>query len=717
MWLLLRLILAILNEAIEPFKSIQFFGGKRLPIYHSMGVAECGLTCLAMIATYHGHKTDLATLRGRYPLSINGTNLDTLSKIAKDLQLEPHMYSLELEGLQVLKAPCILHWDMKHFVVLKKITKRYAIIHDPSEGSKRLSLAAVARSFTGVALELTPKMNFKPIKEQKSVLRLRDFWQHAKGLKTYLIQLLLLSGILQAFALIAPLFIQNVVDKAIHRSDSSLLVALASGFCLLIVFKAAATIFRSFVSMCMGIVFSFQLNNNLLSHLLRLPLSFFQSRHIGDINSRFGSLENIKSFLSGNLISVFLDGIMVITALVLMLNYSFMLTAIVFAVALTDFFIRMAFFQKIKDITAEQINARAATSSNFMETIRAITGVKIFGREQHRQQIWQSLSAEQYNLDIRLGKLTISLSAIREVLSGLENILVIALAAYMVIHHQFTLGMLFAFIAYKGQFISGVQGLFDKFNEFRMLRLHLERLSEIALAEPELDGQSIITIPADKVKGRLEFKNICFRYGTGEPLVLNNINLVINAGESVALTGLSGCGKTTLMKIAIGLLEPNSGEILLDGVNIKKIGAKQYRTFIGAVMQDDTLLSGSLADNICFFDPEPEQERIEECARLASVYHDINEMPMRYNTLIGDMGSSLSGGQKQRVLLARALYAKPKILFLDEATSHLDTENEKLASEAISKLNITRLIIAHRQETVATADTVFTLEHKKTHNE
>lgn len=695
------------GKTLDPFKYLQFFGDNRLPFFSSIGMSECGLTCLAMIAVYHGHKVDLSALRSRYPISIKGANVDTLAKISRDLNLQAQMYSLEMEGLQVLKTPAILHWNMNHFVVLKKITRKYAVIHDPSGGVKRLSLKSVAKSFTGVAVEFEPDHEFKPIKERRNILRLRDFWRQVKGIKIYLLQLLLLSGLLQGFSLVSPFYIQNVVDKAIGESNVSLLIALAIGFSLLTLFKALVSLFRSFVAQCMGVIFNFQLNNNLLSHLLKLPLSFFEKRHIGDIDSRFSSLSSIQGFLSGNIISIFLDGLMVVSTLVMLVSYSPSLTVIVCSVALVDFFIRILAFEKIRDITEEKINADSRKNSNFMETIRAITGIKVFGRESHRQQLWRNLSADQYNLDIRLWKWNLSLESIREIISGLENTVVVALAALMVIDGNFSVGMLMAFIAYKGQFLGSIHGLFDKVNEFRMLGLHLERISEIALEQPEVQKiENIISIDPDSVRGEITFKNINFRYGLGEPWILSNFSLHLNEGQSVALVGPSGCGKTTMMKIAIGLLEHEGGEILLDGINISRIGPNQYRRCIGAVMQNDTLLTGTLAENVCFFDPEPDQERIEECCRLASIHDDILNMPMRYNTLIGDMGSSLSGGQKQRILLARALYPNPKILFLDEATSHLDEENERIASDAIRKLKITRLIIAHRKETISTADSV-----------
>ncbi len=660
-----------------------------------------------MIAKYHGHKTSLAALRSRFPISIKGMDLPTLAKIARELQFEPNAVRLELEGLRVLRTPCILHWNMNHFVVLTKISEKHINIVDPASGARRISMDVVDKSFTGIALELERTSAFAPIHDKETPLRLRDFWRQVIGLKKYLLQLLLLLGVVQAFALLSPLYIQTTVDQAIPGGDKDFLIALAIGFGLLTLFNAVLFVLRGVVSMHMGISFSFRLNDNLLSHLLKLPLSFFESRHIGDINSRFGSLESLKSFVGGNLISVFLDGIAVFASLALMLAYNTSLTILVVGVAAGDFCLRMIFFLRVRELTEDKINAAARTNSNFMETIRAITGIKIFGRESHRQKLWRSLTTEQYNLDIRLGRWNMSLGGLRQVMSGLENTLVIALAGLMIIGGNFSVGMLFAFIAYKGQFLGAVHGLFDKVAEFRMLRLHLERLSEIALARPEEEpGEDRLILNPQDVRGRLELKNICFRYGIGEPYVLKDCCLDLLPGESVALVGASGCGKTTLMKVAIGLLDRDSGQILIDGIDTSRIGVKQYRRFIGAVMQNDTLMSGTLAENICMFDPDADMKRIAECARLASVHDEIRSMPMGYNSLIGDMGSSLSGGQKQRVLLARALYPNPKILFLDEATSHLDPNNEKLASEAIRKLNITRLIIAHRTETWETADRV-----------
>ena len=699
-------------------------GRKHLPVIHQSGTAECGLACLAMVANYHGHKVDLDTLRRRFPVSLNGLDLSAISSMADRLHLQPRAVKLEMEGLRVLYTPCILHWNMNHFVVLKKVVPgKHIIIHDPAGGIRKLTYKQASAQFTGVALELTPTTQFEA-KDERNTLKLTTFFKGAVGIKRFLGQLLLFSGALQLFALLSPLYLQTVVDKVLmggsggvstSETAGGLLLALGLGFGLVLLLKELIGAFRGYVVSCLGSSFSFQLNNNLLRHLLKLPLSYFQTRHMGDVVSRFGSLEQIKNLLTNDLITVLVDGVMVIAALALMLTYSPTLTLVVVIAVIAFYAIRMALYKPIRHLTEEQIAASASNSSNFMETVRAIQGIKIFGRELDRQQLWQNTAVNQYNLGIRLGKWNLGVSASQGILFGIENILVIYLAAHLVMANQFTVGMLTAFLAYKLQFTGAVSNLVNKWVEFKMLSLHLERIADIALAEPEVDESELTdlnmaNIGNEEFKGQLTLNNIHFQYADGEPKVIDNTSINIEPGESVAIVGPSGCGKTTLMKIAMGLLDPQLGEIQIDGHNINDIGKKNYRKQIAAVMQDDQLLSGTIADNISFFDPQPDQKKIEECAKQVAIHHDIENMPMGYNSLIGDMGSSLSGGQKQRVLLARALYSEPKILFLDEATSHLDAHTELLVSSAISQLSITRVIIAHRQETVETADRVVQLQ-------
>jgi len=290
---------------------------------------------------------------------------------------------------------------------------------------------------------------------------------------------------------------------------------------------------------------------------------------------------------------------------------------------------------------------------------------------------------------------------------GLERVAVIWVGALLVLDQRFSVGMLFAFFAYKEQFALRVSGLIDKVVELKMLRLQGERLADIVLTPPEAEPEA--TPRRHELAARLELRDVRFAYSDGEPPVIEHLNLVIEPGESVAIVGPSGCGKTTLLKIMLGIHAPQSGEVRVGDVPMRHLGLRAWRDMIGTVMQDDQLFAGSIADNIAFFDARADAQWVEQCARFAAVHDEIEAMPMGYHTLIGDMGASISGGQKQRILLARALYKRPKILFLDEATSALDIDRERLVNQAIRQLEITRVVVAHRPETIAAAARVVVL--------
>jgi len=336
--------------------------------------------------------------------------------------------------------------------------------------------------------------------------------------------------------------------------------------------------------------------------------------------------------------------------------------------------------------------------------------IKLFGRQEERRASWLTLLVEQINAELRTQKLTLLYRSLNGVLFGLENLLIVWCGALLVINGHFTVGLLIAFLAYKGQFDTRVASLIDKLIDVKMIALQGERLADIVFSEPEalmVDGHD----PERAVPATLELKNIRFRYAEHEPYVLDGVSFKVGAGESVAIAGPSGGGKTTLLNLLLGIHAPTEGEVRIGGLKIEELGLESLRQMIGTVLQDDVLFAGSIADNICFFEPGADQAWIEECARLAAIHEDITVMPMGYNTLVGDMGTVLSGGQKQRVLLARALYKRPRFLFLDEATSHLDLAREQAVNAAIQSLNITRVIVAHRPQTIASADRVIALDH------
>ncbi len=688
---------------------LDFGGGRRLPVFLQTEAAECGLASLGMVASFHGHRTDLAGLRRRFTLSLKGATLAYLMQAAGRLNLAPRPLRVELEELPQLRTPCILHWDLNHFVVLKSAAAHEAVIHDPASGVRRLPMAEVSRHFTGIALELVPTADFRPADERRRV-RLRDLTGPVSGLARSLAQVLLLALVLQSLAVLAPFYMQWVVDGAVVSADRDLLAVLGLGFLLLALIQVAVSALRSWVVLYLGTTLNVQWLANVFSHLLRLPVAWFEKRHLGDVVSRFGAVTTIQRTLTSSFVEAVIDGLMAVATLAMMIAYSGTLTALALVAVAAYAVSRAAFYAPLRRATEEHIVHAARQQSHFLETVRGVQSIKLFGRQEERRSRWLNLVVDAVNRDLAVQKLSLGFRSANGLVFGVERIAIVWVGALLVLESAFSIGMLFAFMAYKEQFSARVAGLIDKLIELKMLQLQGERLADIVLTPPEEDARS----PAPAVEeASIEVRNVSFRYSDTEPFVLQNCTLRIEPGESVAVVGPSGGGKTTLVKVMLGLLAPTDGQVLVGGVDLQRLGVDSYRRLVGTVMQDDPLFAGSIADNVSFFDPSPSQEAIERCTRLAAVHDDIAAMPMGYHTLIGDMGAALSGGQRQRILLARALYKQPRILFLDEATSALDVQRERQVNEAIRGLNLTRILIAHRPETIASAGRVIVLQGGK----
>ncbi|RBI02627.1 peptidase domain-containing ABC transporter [Xanthomonas oryzae pv. oryzae] len=670
--------------------------------------SECGLASLAMVASAHGMQLDLPELRRQFHLSLKGIRLNQLIEIAQTLGFSTRPLRLEMEQLDQLSLPCILHWDLNHFVVLAKVGKSKATILDPAIGERRLSLGEVSQHFTGVALELTPTAEFKQHKAAPSISA-RQLTGPIRGLWSALSQIALLSLALQVFVILAPFYTQWVVDQVLVSADRDLLVVLGLGFGLALLLQVGIGLLRGWSVVSLSSRLGLQWMGNVFAHLLKLPLDFFEKRHLGDVTSRMSSVQTIQHTLTTSFVEAMIDGVMAMVTLVLMLVYSWKLALVTLLAVALYLGIRAIAYRPMRDRTEQQLVAAAKQQTHLLESLRGMQSLKVAGEESVRRSTYENLLNDTVNQDVKLARMSLGFNTASQLVFGLERIAVIWIGARLALDNVFSVGMLVAYLAYKDQFAMRVSGLIDKWIEFRMLRLHGERLADIVLTPPEEHHALPHALPP--TEPRIEVEGLSFRYADGEPWVVKDCCFTIAPGESVAIIGGSGCGKTTLVKLLLGLLTPSEGTIRIGGHDLHKLGPRTVRAMIGVVMQDDQLFAGSIADNIGFFDTDFDLERIKAAAQLAAVHEDIAAMPMGYHSLIGDMGSSLSGGQKQRLILARALYRQPKLLFLDEATSHLDVTRERLVNEAVKHLQLTKVIVAHRPETIASADRILVMEH------
>lgn len=682
---------------------LNFSGRRRLPEIRAAEAAECGLACVTMIGRYHGHDIDLNALRQKFALSLTGTTLRGLMQLSEQLSLAPRALRVGLGALREVRLPAILHWDLNHFVVLKSINAKQAVIHDPAMGARTLPLEEFSNHFTGIVLELSPAQGFEKITARAPV-RLSDLWSRVDGLGTAIFQVLALSLVFQVATFALPFQIQLVVDEAVGRVDRDLLIVLALGFGALTVLHAALEGLRNWVLRLLGSMMSFQVVGNIVRHLMRLPTSYFEKRHVGDIMSRIESTTAIQDALTRGMVSALVDGLMAVVAASILFLYSPMLAVVVIVSLLIVLGLGFAFYPATRARTEAEIVARASEQSHLIETVRALPTIKLMGAETEREGKWRNRYASVINGSVAVGKFEISLRFLQTAVIGVQTVLVIYLGAKMILDAEgFSVGMLMAFLSFRQTFSDRALSLVTEIMQFRLLRLHLDRLSDIVTQTPDVTDAGALPDSVVDVKGAIDLREVSFRYGATLPLVLEKISLSIQPGDFVAVTGASGGGKTTFAKLMLGLNQPESGTITLDGHHASPELWRTWRSQIGVVAQDDRLLSGSIADNIAFFDPDMDMERVMQAAHAARIHDDIARMPMQYMSLVGDMGSALSGGQRQRVLLARALYRKPKLLLLDEGTANLDEKTEREIADLIESLPITRIVIAHRPELISRA--------------
>jgi ATP-binding cassette, subfamily B, bacterial CvaB/MchF/RaxB len=538
----------------NPLDLLELRGRRKTPYIAQSEASECALACLAMVASYHGYQTDLIALRQRYGMSLKGATLKQVMQVAENIGFNTRPLRGEIEDLPHLSLPAILHWDLNHFVVLTKISgslsgQRYHI-HDPARGAVVMSRDEISRHFTGVALDLLKSESFKPKMEQRK-LRIGQLWSSMSGFWQTMRQVILLSLVMQLVVLATPFFLQLSIDTVFPTFDHDLLWVLALGFGGLALINFMANWLRSLVLLTLSNSLSYQVIVNLFRHLVRLPLDYFEKRHVGDIISRFGSTQPISQLLSQGMIAGIIDGVMAILTLALMFVYSGILAGVAFTALVIYIIIRVAFLQSMKLSNLNVITAMATENTSFIETVRGIAAIKAFGQESNRQRIWQKTKADAINANIKLGRLTTAFDVTGQFVMAIEQVIFVYLAIKLALDAELSVGMIFAYQAYKQQFMGAGVRLVEQALNFNLIQVHLTRIADIALSKQEDEGKQPIIGELDWGKG-IELQNIHYRYGVGEPDVLRGVNLKIAEGEMIAFVGPSGGGKTTLMKIMMG---------------------------------------------------------------------------------------------------------------------------------------------------------------------
>lgn len=671
--------------------------------------AECGLACIANLLNAHGSHIGLQHLRRLFPNFSNGGTLADVITALKKLNFSSTPYSLDTEELNQLTLPCILHWDMNHFVVLTKVSDDIFTVVDPAKGERRLNEDEFNRYFTGVALTAAPQANYTPTQapDGTSITKLVPV---TSIVVTTFLKVFLLSLVLLGISLSMPLFLQVTIDNVIPNRDGILLAQLVVIFGVLIALQSYTTALRARFTLFLSTHIGTELTSNTFEHLLKLPLTYFKTRYPANLQARFDSIEQVRFLLSNKLVESALDGMMAIGIFIVLFVYQPLLAGLIMMTTVVYVWVRFRAYQQTKLLTDRVIDSGAQNAAYFLETVQTIQSIKLAQLEQSRLTNWQSKLISYFNSRLHLNWLKINVQQHCNLIIGLDNLLIITVGAFFIIsvptaEQVFTLGMLTAFIAYKVQLNFRLTNFIENVFELKLLSLHVERIADIT-NEPEEKRQEAQLDDCHT----LEVSELDFCYPGSQVPTLKALNFCINKGDHVAIIGPSGSGKSSIFNVLLGIYPYQSGCILINGEPFNSEQLHAFRRFVGVVSQQDVLLSGTILNNITGFTEKPDIQLAQRVCEICCISKAIEALPMTYQTPIGELGAVLSGGEQQRLLLARALYDKPSWLVLDEATAHLDQRTEQQIYNNLRDLDMTIVSITHRSNATRFASKVLTLD-------
>jgi ABC-type bacteriocin/lantibiotic exporter with double-glycine peptidase domain len=624
---------------------------------------------------------------------------------ARSYRLESEAVQVAFEDIKDLPLPAIIHWNFNHFIVLERLTRRGAIVVDPAMGRSRKTWKELDQYFTGVAVVFAPEDYFKLRPAQRpSLVKYYDLMRSSIPL---LAQILGFSFILQLLAMIPAMSSQFLLDRVIIPKQGAWLIGLALALAGTWLGSALSSFSRSYVVQGLQITLDMQLIHRFMSHLLKLPLSFFLQRKTGDLMARVGSLSSLRSFFTSRAVSSILDGFQLIGYGALMIAWQPFLGILILALAIIRVSVSVGMRNWFRQIMDAELAVGGRENAILMESITALETVKSSGAESRMVERWTVRMIDRVNLGLRRRKLELGSGAAMGLFQAGTIALITWLGGTAVIEERMTIGAYAAFMMLQGMVAGPLESLLSAYGQFQYLKNHLRRIDDILETSVEARGP----VDPGKLSGLIEVEDLSFRYDPGSPWVLEEIYITIRPGEKIALVGPTGSGKSTLARILLGMHHPEKGKIRFDNRPLEELDLQKLRSQMGVVMQDTFLFNDTVRANMSLNDPGLGMERLYEAARQACILDVIEELPQGFDTPLGENGSRLSGGQRQRLSLARALAHEPSILLLDEATSSLDLETEARLHANLGAIGCTRIVIAHRLATVKDADKIFVLKN------
>ncbi|NUU59115.1 peptidase domain-containing ABC transporter [Paenibacillus agri] len=677
---------------------------RRVPFIEQMEDAECGIACMAMVLAYYRCSVSLHEIRERFGLSRGGSSLLQLISIGSGYSMKSKGFKADFDQLQGLPLPAIAHWEEKHFVVIERIGKRSVTIVDPSFGRKRIPRKEAESLYSGYILCLAPE---ESLERRKGKNKWSFFVKLALQQPKWLLYILIVSLVLQSFGLVAPQLTAYIADHLLLDSSQDKMSIIGVALLSLFIFYELFSMLRGWFLAKLQSAMDMLMMETFIGKLFRLPYSFFESRTGGELLFRTNANVYIRQILSNRMVSIIIDFILLVSYAALMLTTSAALGSMVIGVGVGIFTILIVTTMITQQFASREITQQSRTQSFLAECIYGITDIKLLGAEKQLYGSWARLFRDQLSTT---QKRSIWISLLDSFSSGIQFILPLLLlwtGSRAVVQGTITLGGLLGFNALAAAFMIPIVSLGSAYTQLLSVGSYLQRIHDVVEAKAEQEeGHEEIT----ELKGEIMMNNVSYRYSAFSSDVLQNVNLSIKRGEKLAIVGPSGSGKSTLAKLLLGLYRSTEGEILYDGQSIGQLEFSSLRRCIGAVLQETKLFQRTVEDNIRMLDESIPLERVVEAAKMASIHDDILKLPLGYATIVSENGASLSGGQRQRLLLARALVNQPQVLLLDEATSALDNLSQTEIDSALSAMNCTRIIIAHRLSTVINADRIIVMK-------